>query len=454
MILSPGFCGQSRAGGGTVDSGDLRWEGQRHFGAATWAAGDVEESSIAVENLKALANIFHSDTVAGALENTAGMGAAGGDADPVVFHFNDEFAVFEAAAQRDDAAGDARLEPMLDTVFDQRLEQHAGHRNFQGSRIDFPGNGQFFSAEASDLDGKVIIGGGELITELHEGIVLIEHFAQNIGEFNDELAGLLGAKADKRGNRVEGVEEEVWIDLTLKGVKARFEEETLLFFEGSLDADGVPDFERDADDHGGAGPDGDTDDPAAGGERKEAMGHASDQLTENLHSDDEDQKQNLAIDAGTQQRAANPAVEAEVDEGGEGPDFFLIDEAAVDTGGDGDGEQEGKRKEFAMEDGGKGKDGGSHERSAWADEDADDDGGLKGDVGGVEVGDGDTNQYAEAEGNTDEGEKPEGLGDGTVFTEQKVLKFARASEGRGDGCGYTQLNEQGYEDEARVEHSD
>ena len=44
--------------------------------------------------------------------------------------------------------------------------------------------------------------------------------------------------------------------------------------------------------------------------------------------------QDLAVDAGLAQVAADPAVEAEVDEGSEGPDFFAFDESAEDAGGE------------------------------------------------------------------------------------------------------------------------
>ena len=106
------------------------------------------------------------------------------------------------------------------------------------------------------------------------------------------------------------------VDLALEGVEARFEQEALLLFERLLDADGVPDLERDADDHGGAGPDGNADDPAVGDEGEEAVGVAAGgPLAQHLHGNDEDEEENLAIDTGTQEVAAHPAVEAEVDEG-------------------------------------------------------------------------------------------------------------------------------------------
>ena len=431
--------------------GDLCWEDERHLGTAAWAAGDIEEGGIAVEDFEALADIAHAD--AGSLEDAAGMRAAGGDANAVIFDFDDEPVPLEAAAESDDAAGDARLESVLDAVFDQRLQEHAGDGDFERRGIDFLGNGELFRAEAGDFDGQIVVGGGELVAEGNEGVVLAEHFAENVGELDDELASLLGAEADERGDGAEGVEEEMRVDLALESIEAGFEQEALLFFEGALDADGVPDFERDADDHGGAGPDGEADQPAVGDEGEEtAMRHALGPLAQHFHGNDEDEQEDLAIDAGAEERAADPAIEAEVDEGGEGPDFFLVDEAAVDAGGDGDGHQEGEGQEFAVKDSGQREHGGADEGGAGANEDAENDGGLEGDVGGIEVGDGDANQHAEAERHTDECDEAKGLGYGAFVAEEEVLEFARAPEGRGDSRGNTELDEQGDEDDARVEH--
>ena len=175
-------------------------------------------------------------------------------------------------------------------------------------------------------------------------------------------------------------------------------------------------------------------------------------FAEHFHGDDEDEEEDLAVDAGTQEGAADPAIEAEVDEGGEGPDFFLVNEAAVDAGGDGDGEQERESEEFSVQDGGQREHGCADEGGAGTDEDAEKDGGLERDIGGVEVGDGDADPHAEAERDTDEGQETESLAEGTVVTEEEVLKFAGAPERGGDSRGYTELDEQGDEDEARIGH--
>ena len=58
---------------------------------------------------------------------------------------------------------------------------------------------------------------------------------------------------------------------------------------------------------------------------------------------------NLAVDARLDQVAANPAVEAEVDERREGPDLFLLDEAADHAGGQAQSNVEGQRQIFVMQ---------------------------------------------------------------------------------------------------------
>ena len=93
----------------------------------------------------------------------------------------------------------------------------------------------------------------------HIGVVVLEKRAQDVRQLDDQLAGLLGAKADERSNGVEGVEEKVRVDLALQSVETRFEQQAFLLFEASFGADGVPDLERDADHHRRAGPGGQPD---------------------------------------------------------------------------------------------------------------------------------------------------------------------------------------------------
>ena len=88
-----------------------------------------------------------------------------------------------------------------------------------------------FSAEADDFDVEVVVGEGELFAEGDEGLAVFEQDAQDVGELDDHAAGEFGLGADEGGDGVEGVEEEVGVDLALEGVETGFEEESSLLFE-------------------------------------------------------------------------------------------------------------------------------------------------------------------------------------------------------------------------------
>jgi hypothetical protein len=121
----------------------------------------------------------------------------------------------------------------------------------------------------------------------------------------------------------------VRIDLALQGVEPGFEQQALLLFQLQFDAQRVPHLERNAHHDGRAEPDQRLQPPLAGEQRKEAVRKGvGDPVADHLHGGDEDQHQNLAVDARLAQVAAHPAVEAQVDEGREGPDLLLLDKAA------------------------------------------------------------------------------------------------------------------------------
>ena len=78
-------------------------------------------------------------------------------------------------------------------------------------------------------------------------------------------------------------------------------------------------------------------------------------LAGHLHEGDEEQKQNLAIDARLDDVAAHPAVEAQVDKGGEGPDLFFLDGAADHADHEAEEHVKRQRQKFAVQDGGNGR---------------------------------------------------------------------------------------------------
>ena len=109
-------------------------------------------------------------------------------ADAVVGYL-DEYAVAgKLAAQGDGSAMDARLEAVLDAVFDKRLQENAGHEDVERPRIDFFFDMQLVGAEADHLDVEVVVGEAEFVAEGNVGVVILEQRAQNVGELHGHLA--------------------------------------------------------------------------------------------------------------------------------------------------------------------------------------------------------------------------------------------------------------------------
>jgi len=133
----------------------------------------------------------------------------------VVSYFDDHAIAFELAAQSYSAPVNARLESMLDRVFNERLKQNAGNQDVEGVRIDFLLNVQFVCAEADHFDVQIVIGKAELAAQWYVSVMVFEQGAKNVGELDGHLACELGPGADKRGDRIESVKEKVRIDLPL-----------------------------------------------------------------------------------------------------------------------------------------------------------------------------------------------------------------------------------------------
>ena len=254
------------------------------------------------------------------------------------------------------------------------------------------------------------------------------------------------------GDGIEGVEEEVGIDLALQGVEAGLKQEALLLFELELDAQGVPDLERDADDHGRAEPDQHLQAGDVGVEREEAMRIKVRQpFAADLQNDDEEQHHDLAVEAGLAEVAAHPAPEAEVDEGGEGPDLVHLDKAAEEAGGQAERGVEGQSQVLMVKDGGDGEDDAAEHGPSGTDEEAKENDGFKGDVGGEEVGDLGADPDAEGERHEEKGQQGRGLAVAAILGKEQPLEGAGPGQRAGHRGGHAQLDQQRDEDE-RIGH--
>jgi hypothetical protein len=135
---------------------------------------------------------------------------------------------------------------VLDAVFNQRLQQDAGHQNLQRARIDLLFHAQLVGAKAHHFDVEVVVGKAQLLAQRNVGVVILEQRAQNVGQLHRHLARHLRLHAHQRGNGVERVEQKVRIDLALQRVEPGLEQQPLLLFKLHLDAQRIPHLERDA----------------------------------------------------------------------------------------------------------------------------------------------------------------------------------------------------------------
>ena len=132
-------------------------------------------------------------------------------------------------------------------------------------------------------------------------------------------------------------------------------------------------------------------------------------LADDLHTDNQDEEQDLPVKARLAQVAANPAIDAEIDEGRERPDFFFFDKFSVEPCSHGYGEIERQRQIFVVKHGGQRQCGRAGERREWSQKDAQNDGGFEGNIRRKEVWDDKPHPHAQPQRDTNEGQQTQGL---------------------------------------------
>jgi hypothetical protein len=221
------------------DDGDELGDVDFDFGALTFVARDVEVEIGAVENAQALADVAEADP----FDVDVGHFFFG-DANPVVFDLDVQAAIAVRRSHKDAAAFDLWSQAVFEAVFDDGLEQHAGDEGLERVFADFFHDVEVVFAEAGDFDVEVVVDERELFAKRDEGFVFAEETAKNVAELQNDAAGGVGVHADQSRDGVEGVEEEVRIDLAGEGVHAGAKEQLLMALEIHFDARVVPDFER------------------------------------------------------------------------------------------------------------------------------------------------------------------------------------------------------------------
>src|ERR1700730_9073086 len=167
-----------------------------------------------------------------------------GDAYAVVFDFNVQPAVAIGGAQLDFAAFDFGCESVLEAIFDDGLEKHAGDESFERVFLELLDDLEVVAAEAGDFDVQIVIDEFQLFVQWDEGLVLAQQPPQNVAQLQDHAARGVRVKTNQRGNGVQRVEQEMGIDLTGESIHAGLQQQLLVALQGHLDARVVPNLQR------------------------------------------------------------------------------------------------------------------------------------------------------------------------------------------------------------------
>ena len=170
-----------------------------------------------------------------------------------------------------------------------------------------------------------------------------------------------------------------------------------------------------------------------------------------MRDGNEHQQEDLTVELRPTKVARDPAVDAEVDHGGEGPDVLGGGEEAVHSEESGYGEVDGEGEILVVQEGGDGEDGASNHGGDGPDQDAEQDGCLEGEIGGEEVLYIEPNQDAKRQRNTYHCQQSRGLLPVAMRIQKQFLECGPAGQ---DGCErprYAQLNEQGNEDQLGID---
>src|SRR5262245_17337050 len=104
-------------------------------------------------------------------------------------------AFLQPAANGDAAAIDFWRQAMLQAVFYERLQQHGRDNHVERVRIQVFVNAQLVAAKADYFDVQVVVNELDLFAQLDELVVFAEQAAENLGEFDDQLASAVGIES-------------------------------------------------------------------------------------------------------------------------------------------------------------------------------------------------------------------------------------------------------------------
>ena len=132
---------------------------------------------------------------------------------------------------------------MLQAIFDNRLQQHAGHERFERGIVDLFHNFQVFAAKAGHFDVQVVVDELQFLAKRYKRFVLAQQPAKDIAQLEHHPAGRVRIKTDQRRYGVQRIEKKMGVDLPRQRVHTRLEQKLLVPLKVHFVARVVPNFQ-------------------------------------------------------------------------------------------------------------------------------------------------------------------------------------------------------------------
>src|SRR5271156_6145476 len=133
-------------------------------------------------------------------------GELGRHAQAVVVDLDGQTAVAAARADVNLAPRKPGGEAVFDGVFDDGLQQHAGHKRVESFLVNFLENLQFVGAETDDFDVEIVVNEIELFAQHDKGLVFPQQAPQDVRKLQHHASGHVRIEANQRRDGVESVE--------------------------------------------------------------------------------------------------------------------------------------------------------------------------------------------------------------------------------------------------------
>src|SRR5579871_4184533 len=146
----------------------------------------------------------------------------------VVANFHDQRVTRNARSQSHGPTVNTSRNAVLHRVLDQRLDRQHRDQDRLGRRVDLDSRAQAF-AQTKFFDFEIRSHDLHFLGERDEAAIGLQEVAENVGEIECHAARVRGFAGNRPVEGVQGVEQEMWIDLRLQRAQLRLRNQALQF---------------------------------------------------------------------------------------------------------------------------------------------------------------------------------------------------------------------------------